>query len=255
MGTSTEQLEDYRKRTLSFLQFTKECIPMLTDTGLLIQTSYKDIETPRYMVFCHDIIKRVRENLCFLINSNPPQKHNSIPLQIILRSVFNDLISLTYVVENLGQDTIITSFLSTNDMKAVEGKQEYAECEKEFLSLCEKSEWITFLDDKIEDLSNTHKEIVAPFGSKKALKRSTPTATKTIAESFNKKTSLKPFYAFLFGPFKMLSQVEHYANENRSYSYFDLKTAFFFEKFAWSYKLVIECLCKNIASYIQNLKN
>lgn len=250
---SPEQFQDYRNRSISFKHLTEECIPVLTETGKLIQNTFTDKETPRSFVFCHDIIKRVRENLFFLTQSNPPQEHNSIPLQLILRSVFSDLIILTYVIDNLGNSDVVDAFLCANDLKAVEGKRTFADCEKEFLILCNKEEWTNFFDTKQAELSDTAEDIVAPFQSKNKLKNTTITEITKIAEYFKGKSELKPLYALLFGPFKMLSQVEHYANENRSYSYFNKNTAFFFQKFALSYKLVIEWLCKELEFYLQRI--
>lgn len=250
---SPEQFQDYRNRSLSFKHLTEECLPFLTKLGKLIQNTFTDKEIPRHFVFCHDIIKRVRENLFFLTQSNPPQEHNSVPLQLILRSVFSDLIILTYVIDNLENKEIVDAFLCANDLKAVEGKRTFAGCEKEFLILCNKKEWINFFDSKQAELSDTAEDIVAPFQSKTKLKNTTITEITQIADYFKGKSELKPLYALLFGPFKMLSQVEHYANENRSYSYFNTNTVFFFQKFALSYKIVIEWLCKELELWLQRI--
>lgn len=249
---SPEQFEDYRNHSLSFRDLTKDCLPLLTKTGQLIHDKFKDKDTPRSIVFCHDIIKRVRENLFFLTESNPPQENNSIPLQLILRSVFSDLIMLTYVVDNLGDNEAVSAFLCANDLDAVKGKRTFADCEKEFLILCGKEDWVNFFDSKQKELSDTLNDIVASFGSKTQPKKKVGiTKISQIAEYYKSKSELKPLRAILFGPFKMLSQVEHYANENRSYSYFNTNVAFFFHRFALNYKFVIEWMCKELETYLQ----
>lgn len=249
---SIEQFEDYRNHSLSFRDLTKDCLPLLTKMGQLIHDEFEDKGAPRSIVFCHDIIKRVRENLFFLTESNPPQENTAIPLQLILRSVFSDLIMLTYVVDNLEDTETVSAFLYTNDLDAIEGKRAFADCEKEFLILCGKEDWTNFFDSKQDDLSDTIKDIVTPFGSKTQLKKKAGiTKISDIAEYYKRKPELKPLRAILFGPFKMLSQVEHYANENRSYSYFNTNVAFFFHRFALNYKFVIEWMCKELETYLQ----
>lgn len=256
MNFTPEQFEDYKTRCISFRKITLDCIPLLTQIGELILNHYKRKETPRHWVFCFDMIKRIRENLSFLANSNPPQETNSIPLCLILRSVFSDLISLSYVVENIDSNNTLNSFLHFNDVSAVDGKNTFAECEKEFLELCGKKEWSGFLDSKMVDFAQVKEEILAPYdGSMGNLRKSTLPQTKQIAEYFRNNQKLKPLYALLYGPFKMLSQVEHYANENRSYSYFDVNTAFFFQKFALYYQQVITCLHQNITDHFSNNKS
>lgn len=253
MNFSPEQFEDYKNRCLSFRETTLDCIPLLTQTGELILKQYRGETTPRHWVFCFDMIKRIRENLSFLVSSNPPQENNSIPLRLILRSVFSDLITLSYVVENINNKNALSSFLHLNDISAVDGKNTFAECEKEFLELCGKKEWSGFLDSRMVDFAQVKDEILAPYGGAMGnLKRSTLPQTKQIAVFFRNSQNLKPLYALLYGPFKMLSQVEHYANENRSYSYFDVNTAFFFQKFALHYKQVIIYLHQNITDIISN---
>lgn len=252
MVLTDEQQKDYRDYSLSFFEITKECIPLLSETGKHIQESYNETEPPRHIVFCHDIIKRVRENLIFL-TIYPPQKDNSVPLQLILRCIFNDLIWCTYVVANLSDDKVLKPFLDYNDLLAVEGKKSFAVSEKEFFELCGHNEYVNYFTPKIEDLNKTCEGIVAPYGSKSNLKKIVTTkTTKEIAEEFRRHGNLKEFYAVLYSPFKMLSQVEHYANENRSYSYFGVATAYFFTRFAISYKFAIEYICKGINSYIDN---
>lgn len=251
MNFTEEQFKLYKDYSLSFLNITKECLPILTDTGKYIQSLYLGKDIPRYIVFCHDILKRVRENLFFL-TIYPPQKDNSVPLQLILRCVFNDLIWLTYVVANLGNDEVLTPFLSYNDIVAIEGKMSFAKCEKEFMQLCGGDKWAAYFDTKIEGLSDACNEILSKFESKTKLRNSTIYKTIDLANYFKERNDLKDFYVVLYGPFKKLSQVEHYANENRSYSYFGEATAFFFSRFAVSYKIAIECLCKEIKMYIQN---
>ena len=253
MNFTPEQFEDYKTRCISFRDITLECIPLLTQIGNCILNHYKGTETPRHWVFCFDMIKRIRENLSFLANSNPPQETNSIPLRLILRSIFSDLISLCYVVENLKDMNTLSSFLHFNDVTAVDGKRSFAECEKEFLELCGKKDWSGFLDSKMVDFAEVKEEILSPYeGSMSKLKRSTLPQTKQIADFFRGNEDLKPLYALLYGPFKMLSQVEHYANENRSYSYFDVNTAYFFQKFALHYRQVINYLHQNITNCIDN---
>ncbi len=254
MNLTTEQYQDYKKRCLSFLQITKDCIPVLTQTGAAIATFYEGKEAPRYMVYCHDMIKRIRENLFFLTQF-PPQTHNSIPLRLILRSVFNDLISLSYVVENIENSEAVYNFLNINDIKAIDGKTNFAECEKDFLELCGKKSWSGFMDSAMTNFKQVKEEILSPYGSKGNLKRCTISETKDIAEYFKNNLKLKPLYALLYGPFKMLSQVEHYANENRSYSFFDKNTAFFFQKFAVHYQKVIPTICDNITNHLNSIKN
>lgn len=208
------------------------------------------------MVYCHDIIKRIKENLHFL-SLYPPHKDNSIPLRLILRSVFSDLISLSFVVANLNNTEVISKFLNCNDYKAVSGKQTFAECEKEFLELCAKSDWSGFLEKAIIDFSNVKIDILEPFGSTGNLRNSTVgdiSQVSNLAGYFKKHKELAPLYTLLFGPFKMLSQVEHYANENRSYSYFDKSTAFFFQKFAVHYQYVIPIVCEEISVHLKSPK-
>ena len=252
MTLTSEQLNDYKERCLSFLKITRDCLPILTQTGVAINNFYKGKDAPRYMVYCHDMIKRIRENLFFLTQF-PPQEHNSIPLRLILRSIFNDLISLSYVVENIDDLDTLSHFLNLNDIKAIEGKNNFAECEKEFLELCGKKNWDGFLDSAMADFKQVKDEILSPYGSKGNLKKCTKPETKEIADYFKKDPKLNPLYALLFGPFKMLSQVEHYANENRSYSFFDKNTAFFFHKFAIHYQKVIPILCNTITQHIDTL--
>lgn len=249
---SPTQFQDYRNRSLSFKRLTEECIPILTETGKHIQNTFAEQKPSRAFIFCHDIIKRVRENLFFLTQSQPPQEHNSIPLQLILRSIFSDLIILSYVLDNLENMEAVYAFLCANDLKAVESKRSLADCEKEFLILCNKEEWTNFFDSKKSELTEIVEDIIAPFQTKTKLKKIVKiTEISQIAEYFKNKSELKPLYALLFGPYKMLSQVEHYANENRSYSYFNQNTAFFFHKFALSYKSVIEYLCKELEFYLR----
>lgn len=249
MKFSEEQFKYYRNYSLSFLETTKSCIPVLTDTGKFIQDFYKGVDVPRSIIFCHDIIKRVRENL-FCLTIYPPQEDNSVPLRLILRCVFGDLIWCTFVVANLGNDEVLKPFLDFNDLSAVVGKKSFAESEIGFFKLCGNDNYIEYFNPKIEDLSKTHDEILLPYGSKSKLRKLTKTTTADIAEYFLTNEELKDLYPVLYGPFKMLSQVEHYANENRSYSYFSESTAFFFSRFAISYKIAIDCLCSEIKSFI-----
>lgn len=255
MELTSKQLEDYKIRCVSFLHVTQECLPILCETGKLIQAEYKGKETPRYMVFCFDMLKRIRENLLFLTKSDPPQEHNSVPLRLILRSVFSDLISLCYAVENFNHPDILNTYLHYNDLKAVEGKRTFAECKAEFLTLCGKADWTGFFENKIDDFIQVKDEIIAPYGSKGNLKKEGNAEITNIATYFRSKENLKPLYSLLFGPFKMLSQVEHYANENRSYSYFDSNTAFFFHKFSLQYQQVINSVCKDVANHIRDNKS
>ncbi len=252
MDFTPEQFEDYKKRSLSFRDETLSCIPILTDIGMLIANVFQGKDTPRYIVFCHDIVKRVRENLHFL-TLFPPQKDNSVPLRLILRSVFSDLIALCYVVVNFNNSTELENFLNSNDLGAIDGKNSFAECEKEFLDLCGKKEWSGIFDSAMVDFAQVRGNILAQYGSKGNLDKSTKSTTKSIAIYFKNDPKLSPLYSLLYGPFKMLSQVEHYANENRSYSYFDINTAFFFQKFALHYKTVIQSICNDIKLHVESL--
>lgn len=248
-----EQFKEYQNHSISFRNLTKECLPVINKTGQDICEIFKDTETPRYIVFCHDILKRVRDNLQFLAIQDPPQDYNAVPLQLILRGVFNDLIALTYVVANFDNKHLIDALLSNLDLDAVNGKLSLAECEKEFMILCGKPEWTSYFDEKYEDLKDTEKEILSPHTSKKQFHTEfNKKTTKELADYFKTRDDLKPFYPLLYGSFRMLSQVEHYANENRSFSYNKISTAFFFNKCAVSYKLVLECLCKNIESHLHD---
>lgn len=250
-GGDKEQCDDYRERCLAFREETLACVSLLTDVGKFILDSFKNKEIPRYLVYCYDMIKRIRENLSFLTIFHP-LKDNSIPLRLILRSVFTDLISLSYVVENFDNIENVSNFMAMNDIKAIDGKKSFAECEREFITLCGKDDWNGVFDKAINDFVQVKDEIISPYGSKSQLKSKTKTETKDIADYFKGDSKLSPLYALLYGPFKMLSQVEHYANENRSYSYFNTNLGFFFQKFSLHYKIVIQNICSQIKNHIDS---
>lgn len=253
MDLTIKELQAFKNRTLSFLQLNKECLPTLTETGSLINDTWKNTTAPLWAIFCHDILKRVRDNIFFITKSLPPQQSTAIPLQLILRGVFSDLIYLTYVVDKLGDDEAIKSFIDFNDTTAINSKKEFANCEILFYKIFEQKDLSNFFENKQNEMTSTYDEKIANYGSKEKLKKSTFSSIKEIADYFRNNQDLEKFYVLLFGPYKMLSQVEHYSFENRSYSYFGTHLLFFLERFALSYKNVIECLCDNIKTYIGTL--
>lgn len=249
MTVKIKDFDDFRNRILSFRDLTAECIPAINDTGRTILNAYKGVECPREIVFCHDLLKRIRDNLYFVIQSPPPQPNTVIPIGLILRSVFSDLIFLTYVIYNIKNKDVLNKFLAAQDFDAVEGKIAFAESEIEFVKICGLEELVPLLESKKADLSNTFNEILASIGSKNQKNKMISGVT-GIAHYFLRTDELTKFFSLLFGPFKLLSQIEHFANENRSLSYFNETTAFEFQKLAVSYNRVILCLCRNIQDYI-----
>lgn len=60
-------------------------------------------------------------------------------------------------------------------------------------------------------------------------------------------------YCILYGPFRFLSQTEHYAPSNKHESYFNCSSdPFFFHKHALQYEYAIKTLCEHIKLSCEN---
>lgn len=60
----TTLTNESKNRLISFREISKGCLHMLTESGRLLQERFSDKETmPLWTIVCHDILKRVRDNL------------------------------------------------------------------------------------------------------------------------------------------------------------------------------------------------
>lgn len=251
MNVNSDTTKTYRDQILDFRKLSLECIPVLTETGKLIQSTFSGKSSPpRWAIFCHDMVKRIRENIQFLTDSKPPQNGNSNPLQLIIRSIFSDLLSLSYVVVNLNNLSEVNSFLNHNDMEAYKGLHNYIVCESEFISKFDDDNLKTLFKKKIQQLEQSRADISHTLGSKKDKKDKINTVSE-IADFFKRNNDLRDLYILLFGPFKLLSQVEHYAIVNRHFSYYEDNLSLFFKIYAISYKSVIDEICAKIKSQLR----
>lgn len=255
---SSEGFKDYSERIVSFKQITEGCVQLLIDTGKALHDHFLNKPSQPRILFCHDILKRIRENLFFLTQCNPPQYSNSIPLKLILRSVFSDLLSLMYLLANFNNKKIIDSYIDFFNLKAVKSKIISAEAELDYFCLCDSQKYADYCEyfrSKIKNLKDEEAIINSKvINISKDIKKTFNTIS-AIADSLKSDDDLRPCYALLYGPFKMLSQVEHYANENRSHSYFSFTAGFFFQKFALHYELIINKACDSLNKYVSDLKS
>lgn len=144
MNFTQREFDDYKSRCLSFKDITEECLPLLTESGKLLAATFNGENNPTWVIFVHDIIKRIRENLFFITQTFPPQPTTSVPLKILLRSVFSDLISVIYLLDNLPNEGKTLLFTLSNDLDAIDGKIKFAECEKDFFIMCGETDRASF---------------------------------------------------------------------------------------------------------------
>ena len=135
-------------------------------------------------------------------------------------------------------------------MEAYKGLHNYIECESEFISKFDDDNLKTLFKKKIQQLEQSRANISDTLGSKKDKKDKINTVSE-IADFFKRNNDLRDLYILLFGPFKLLSQVEHYAIVNRHLSYYEDNLSLFFKIYAISYKSVIDEIFAEIKSQLR----
>lgn len=239
-----------KNRLIYFREISKGCLPILTESGQLLQKCFSDKDAiPLWAIVCHDVLKRIRENIFFISESNPPQTNTSIPLKLCIRSVFSDLILGLFVISHINDTECIAKLGDSLDYAALEGKIKAAECEMEFYTHASDSKYSGFFTPKIDSLKAEIDQIRKKYVSTKPneIKRwsSIYRLAKTLKESTD--ITISQCYCVLYGPFKLLSQTEHYAPSNRHESYFSCSSdPFFFHKHALQYEYAIKALCEHI---------
>lgn len=246
-----------KNRLISFREISKGCLPMLTESGQQLQEYFSDKESiPLWTIVCHDVLKRVRENLFFISESNPPQTNTSIPLKLCIRNVFSDLILGLYVISQINDTECIAKLVDSLDYAALEGKIKAAECEKEFYKHASDSKYSEFFEPQINSLKTEINQLRKKYAPTKPneIKRwsSIYSLAKALKDSTD--TTISQCYCVLYGPFKLLSQTEHYAPSNRHESYFSCSSdPFFFHKHALQYEYAIKALCEHIDLTIRTI--
>lgn len=242
--------EKSRQRLIAFRNISKSCLPLLTQSGQRLQERFsnKDI-MPLWVVLCHDILKRVRENIFFISESNPPQTNTAIPLKLCIRSVFSDLILGLYVTSNINDYECISKLVDSLDYAALDGKIKSAECEMEFYKHASDSMYYEFFEPKIDSLKAEINKIRKKYAPVKPSEVKSWSSIYRLAKTLkdSEDATISQCYCVLYGPFKLLSQNEHYAPSNRHESYFNCSSdPFFFHKHALQYEYAIKVFCEQI---------
>lgn len=253
----TSLTNESKNRLISFREISKGCLPILTESGRLLQERFFHEETiPSWTIVCHDVIKRIRENIFFISKSNPPQTNTAIPLKLCIRNVFSDLILGLYVISHTNDNECISRFIDSLDYAAFDGKIKSAECEMEFYRHSSDSKYSEFFEPKIlqlkVEIDNIRKKY--PTTKPNTIKSwsSISGMAKTLKDSND--VTISRCYCLLYGPFKLLSQTEHYAPSNRHESYFNCSTdPFFFHKHALQYEYAVKTLCEYINLICKNI--
>lgn len=237
-------------RLISFRDISKSCIPILTEAGQLLQDRFSQQEkTPLWAVVCHDILKRIRENIFFISESKPPQTNTAIPLKLCIRSVFSDLILGLYVISQKDDEECISRLVDSLNYAALDGKIKSAECEKMFYRDASEYTYSDFFEPKIDSLKVEFENIRNKYYPVNAHQIKSWSSIYNMAQSLRKSSNVKlsNCYCILYGPFRFLSQTEHYAPSNRHESYFNCSSdPFFFHKYALQYEYAIKTLCEHI---------
>ncbi len=246
-----DDLEDYISRINDFNELTSECIKELDRTCAAILKRYAQHKVPQVILFCFDTIDRIKKNLSFISKAPNPSPNTFIPIGLILRSVFSDLISLTFVVYNIDNTVTLGSFFALKNKEAFNAKYCICENEIKFAKMIKDTVLENYLEDLKITLNNKRQEI--SNAAKKTDKSNCPNTITDICKYFQNIECLQNFTVLLFLQFKILSQIEHYTIQNRSITTFNKGTAILFQRFALFYNLAISCLCKNIKSHIAQL--
>lgn len=249
--------QESRDRLISFRDISKGCISVLTDAGHLLQDRFSQKEkTPLWAVICHDILKRIRENIFFISETNPPQTNTAIPLKLCIRSVFSDLILGLYVISQKNDEECISRLVDSLNYAALDGKIKSAECEKEFYRYASEPTYSDFFEPKIDSLKVEIENIRNKYCQVKPNQIKSWSSINNMAQSLRQSSNVNfsNCYCILYGPFRYLSQTEHYAPSNRHESYFSCSAdPFFFHKHALQYEYGIKTLCEHIKLSCENI--
>lgn len=239
-----------KNRLISFREISKRCLLRLTESGRQLQERFSDKENiPLWTIICNDVLKRIRENLFFISESNPPQTNTAIPLKLCIRSVFSDLILGLFVITHTKDNECISRLADSLNYAAFDGKIKSAECEKEFYKHTSDSKYSEFFEPKILQLKVEIDNIRKKYATTKPNTIKSWSSISSMAKSIKDSSdvNISCCYCLLYGPFKFLSQTEHYAPINRHESYFNCSAdPFFFHKHALQYEYAVKTLCEHI---------
>lgn len=244
-------------RLISFRDISKGCLPLLTKSMERLQERFSNEKNiPTWIFLCFDVLKRIRENIFFISESHPPQTNTTIPLKLCIRSVFSDLILGLFALSHAKDEDRISQLVDSLDYAALEGKIKSAECEIEFYKHAPEPVYSEFLASKIHLLKCSIDGIRNKYASSKPNTIKSWSSISNMAQSLknNNDETISCCYCALYGPFKLLSQTEHYAPSNRHESYFNCSTdPFFFHKYALQYAYAIKIFCEHINSLCKKI--
>ena len=242
--------KESHNRLISFRDISKGCLPLLTESGRLLQEQFPHEETtPLWAIVSHDVLKRVRENIFFITESDPPQTNTAIPLKLCIRSIFSDLILGLYVISHANDEERIYKLVDSLDYAALDGKIKSAECEMEFYKHASETKYSEFFEPKIDSLKAQIDCIRKKYAqtNPNTIKSWSSISTMAKALKDDADVTISNCYCLLYGPFRLLSQTEHYAPSNRHESYFNCSIdPFFFQKYALQYEYAIKTLHEHI---------
>ncbi len=231
------------KYLLDAISIYNECLPLLTENGKMLTKIFKDKSCPKYIVCCHDSIKRIRDNILTLTKL-PVNQDTITPTKLITRAVITDVITLLYILLQEPQNRNIVC--DALDLKSAKSILEALNKRQELCNLCnndnykiELSSPINYLKTEIDRLQA--RASVNDFNPEKSIKG-------MVDFMLNHDDIEVRFYHYMLSSFyKILSQSEHYSSINRFCSFYNEQENFSFSEYA---RVIYGAL-----NYINNLLN
>lgn len=153
------------------------------------------------------------------------------------------------MISHTNDNGCISKLVDSLDYAALDGKIKSAECEMEIYRHTSGSKYSDFFEPQILQLKVEINDIRKKYVTTKPNTIKSWSSISFMAKTLKDSTddNISCCYCLLYGPFKLLSQTEHYAPSNRHESYFNYTTdPFFFHKHALQYEYAIKTLCEHI---------